>query len=214
MEKVNTSEKFKHCSLTLLTSFSLSLIAFRIIVTHSIFYGFLIINLALAAVPYLISEFALEFPSVQKNKWKLLATSALWLLFLPNAPYILTDFLHFKRESNMPEWFDVLMLATFTCSGLAFGFSSIATMHNLWKNRFGKKISNAFLISICLLCGLGIFLGRFMRYNSWDLLHRPVEIFTDTFFLLGELKTIGFSIGYGLFLFLFYNFFRIHSKNN
>lgn len=200
-------------SLILLALFCFSLIAFRIIFTQQIFYGFLIINLALAIVPFAISMIMQLSPWLAKNKFILLTASLGWLLFLPNAPYIVTDFLHFKKESAMPEWFDVLMLSAFSFSGLAFAFSSMAIVETIWQNRFGQRLANGFIFFSCLLSGFGIFLGRFLRYNSWDILNKPVELFTDLPPLLLQPKAIGFSLGYGLFFFLFYRFFK-HAKNH
>lgn len=200
--------KQKQQNLLLLALFSFMLVAFRIIATQRVFYGFLIFNLILAVVPFLISFVLLASPRVYNNKFLLLLGTAGWLLFLPNAPYIITDFLHFKKESAMPEWFDVLMLASFSCSGLAFGFTSLATMQQLWIYRFGKKVAAAFIFAGCLLSGLGVYIGRFLRYNSWDMLHKPFELLADMSPLLFELKAIGFSIGYGVFFFLVYRIFR------
>lgn len=200
-------------SLVLLALFCFCLIAFRIIFTQQIFYGFLIINLALAIVPYAISTVLQLSPRLAKSNFLIVAVSLGWLLFLPNAPYIVTDILHFKKESTMPEWFDVLMLVSFSCSGLAFGYSSMAVMEMTWQSRFGQKIANGFILLSCLLSGFGIFLGRFLRYNSWDILSKPVELFTDLPPLLLQPKAIGFSLGYGLFFFLFYRFF-MHTKSS
>jgi uncharacterized membrane protein len=196
-----------------LTVFTFCLIAFRMIVTHSIVYGFLVINLALAIVPFLVSSALLLYPKTRSNKFYLAAISGVWLLFLPNAPYIITDFLHFKRFSSMPEWFDILMLISFSWTGIAFGFISLRQMQQIWQSTFSPAISQIFIFICCLLSGFGIYLGRFMRYNSWDIISHPVDLLTDIPLLLFQLKAIGFSLGYGVFFYLFYSFFH-YSKNN
>lgn len=209
LNKTNTKE----ASLMAFALFNLSLIAFRMAVTQSLFYGFLIWNLALAGVPYLISWYLGENPQYAMRKIPLLFFSGLWLLFLPNAPYLVTDFLHFKCESNMPDWFDVLLLMSFSWNGIALGFVSMSQIHGFWKQSFGIKTSWLMIAGCSLLAGFGIYLGRFLRYNSWDILHRPIALVTDIAPLAFELRSIGFSIGYGLFVLLCYCFFKIHSSN-
>lgn len=202
--------KQKQQNLSLLALFSFLLIAFRIIVTQQIFYGFLIFNLILAIVPMLIAWIWAAKPRLHENKaWLFLGTS-MWLLFLPNAPYIVTDFLHFKKASAMPEWFDLLLLVSFSCSGLAFGFTSLDTMTRIWAHRYHDKRAQAIAFGACLLSGLGIYMGRFLRYNSWDILHKPITLLADLPPLLLQPKAVGFSIGYGVFFFLFYRIFKTH----
>jgi uncharacterized membrane protein len=200
--------KQKQQNLLLLALFSFILVAFRIIATQRVFYGFLIFNLILAIIPFLIGLIWLAIPKLHTNKYWLLTGTVAWLLFLPNAPYIVTDFLHFKKESAMPEWFDVLMLTSFSCSGLAFGFTSLATMQQLWEFRFGKRAAEICIFCGCLLSGLGVYIGRFLRYNSWDILQKPFALLADMPPLLLEPKAVGFSLGYGIFFLLFYRIFK------
>lgn len=201
----------KQNALIALVLFNLSLLAFRMTVTHSLFYGFLAWNLVLAAVPNLVSWYLGENPQLTGRKKSVLLFSGIWLLFLPNAPYLITDFLHFKRESNMPEWFDVLLLMSFAWNGIALAFVSMRQMQQHWQNLFGTTVSWVFLLGCSLLSGFGIYLGRFLRYNSWDIVQHPVALLTDMLPLLFELHSIGFSLGYGAFVFLSYSFFKINS---
>ncbi|HMI08054.1 MAG TPA: DUF1361 domain-containing protein [Flavobacterium sp.] len=202
----------KDASLYALVIFNFSLLLFRMIVTASIFYGFLIWNLILAGIPFLVTFIIESNPKITQRKSLLLAFSFVWLLFLPNAPYIITDFLHFKGESSMPAWFDILLLTSFSWNGIAFGFLSIIKMQEIWETKFTSQIARLFIFGCCLLSGFGIYLGRFLRYNSWDIISNPIELITDIPMLLFELRAVGFSLGYGLFLFLSYSFFRIHAK--
>jgi len=196
-------------TLFILAAFNFGLLAIRIFITESLFYGFLVWNLVLAGVPMIISNWLIENPTACQHKM-LFALSALWLLFLPNASYVITYFLHFKNSAEMPDWFDLLLLMSFSWSGIAFGLLSIADMHRIWHKRFGVKTGLIFIISCCLLSGFGIYLGRFLRYNSWDLISNPLELITEIPLLLCQLRTIGFSLGYGTFLLLAYFFFKFN----
>lgn len=202
----------KEASLIALVVFNLSLLLFRMTVTDTLYYGFLVWNLILAAVPYLMTWYLGENPQLAKRNW-LFVLSGIWLLFLPNAPYLITDFLHFKRENAMPEWFDILLLMSFAWNGIALGFVSMRDMQRHWDERFGSAVSWYFLVGCSLLSGFGIYLGRFLRYNSWDIISNPIALLTDIPPLAFELHSIAFSIGYGAFVFLAYCFFKINSAN-
>lgn len=193
-----------------LVSFNFGLIVVRFLATASLFYGFLIWNLILAAVPMIVTNWLIENPKTSQTKM-LFLLSAIWLLFLPNAPYIITDFLHFKTARGMPDWFDLLLLMSFSWSGMTIGFLSMSDMHQIWETRFNTKTGWIFISCCCLLSGFGMYLGRFLRYNSWDIISNPFELFTDIPLLLCELRTIGFSLGYGIFLLLTYSFFKFNS---
>ncbi|MBD3581229.1 DUF1361 domain-containing protein [Flavobacterium selenitireducens] len=194
-----------------LVGFNFLLIAFRMFVTSGIGFGFLIWNLVLSLVPLCIS---LYLTSRGTSTLKIAIGSLIWLLFLPNAPYILTDFLHFRKINlTMPAWFDLLLLASYSISGLLFGLLSMWQMHQVWKKSFGN-ISDLMIPASALLSGFGIYLGRYERYNSWDVLSDPIRILHDSAVLLIELRTIGFTIGYGTLLLLVYYFIRLNSQRD
>ncbi|MFT3795856.1 DUF1361 domain-containing protein [Flavobacterium sp.] len=201
----------KDASLIALAVFNLALLAFRMAVTESLYYGFLIWNLVLAAVPYLVSWYLSENQPLAQRKIPLLLFTALWLLFLPNAPYIITDFLHFKRETGMPEWFDVLLLMSFAWNGIVLGFVSMQAMRQFWHHVFGFFPSWLMVFGCTILSGFGIYLGRYLRYNSWDIVSDPIALVSDIFPLFFDLRSIGFSLGYGLFFLLAFVFFSIHT---
>lgn len=197
-----------HCVFALV-GFNFALMALRMIITSGIGFGFLVWNLVLAIVPLCISSYLAR---ANASKRRLAIASVAWLLFLPNAPYILTDFLHFRKVNlTMPAWFDLLLLASYSISGLLFGLLSMQQMHAVWKKAFGS-LADALIPASALLAGFGIYLGRFKRYNSWDILSDPVGLITDSALLLTELRTIGFTLGYGSLLLLVYYFIRLNSQ--
>ncbi|SCX84977.1 DUF1361 domain-containing protein [Flavobacterium caeni] len=202
----------QHALLTL-ALFNGSLLALRMAVTQSLFYGFLVWNLILAAIPYLVTWYLGENPILATKKRVLLAFSAVWLLFLPNAPYLITDFLHFRRETDMPEWFDILLLMAFAWNGLALAFCSMDAMQQFWARVWGVSTAWGMMLACCMLSGFGIYLGRFLRYNSWDLLCHPWDLLGDVTPLVLERESIGFSIGYGVFFFLSYGIADARKNN-
>ena len=172
-------------------TFGIALVAARIFVTQSVFYGFLIFNLVLAAVPYLISGILRE--SANLSVRGLLCVSLLWLVFLPNSPYIVTDLLHFSRQTNMPAWYDVLMLATCATAGMALGVVSLLQMAEIWMQRFGPGKANTMAFLSCIASGAGMYIGRFIRYNSWDILHHPARLSRDVLQMTADPSAMLFS---------------------
>jgi uncharacterized membrane protein len=96
----------------------------------------------------------------------LLAFAFLWLLFLPNSPYLVTDLVHLKPRPSVPLWFDILLVQSFVLTGLLLGFLSVYLMHRLVTHAYGWKIGWLFTLLILALTGFGIYLGRFERWNS------------------------------------------------
>lgn len=156
----------------------------RVCFSHSTYYGFLLWNLFLAYIPFYISSYLVYYQNRQHPikqyrffgsvKWWLLFV--VWLLFFPNAPYIITDITHLSLRDNVPLWFDAALLFIAALTGLWMGFLSLLQMESIWKQRFPKINSHLFIITVLLLCGFGIYLGRVMRFNSWDVLNNPIGL--------------------------------------
>jgi uncharacterized membrane protein len=141
-------------------------------------YTFLVKNLFLAWTPFLLSAAVV----LMVRKWpaarlRILGLAAAWLAMLPNAPYILTDMIHWRNRREMPWWFDLGLVLMFALTGCFVGIVSLRMMHDLVRQRFGEIAGWAFVTMVSLLTGFGIYLGRFERWNSWDLLTRPHRIF-------------------------------------
>jgi uncharacterized membrane protein len=147
-------------------------------------YDFIWLNLALAAVPYGISLCAdALFRCMPRRGGRirfrgplLLPLFALWLLFLPNAPYVLTDFIHLEHGTSLQIVYDTLMLGTYTVTGYALGAVSLAIMKRPVLACFGRRASRLFIITCCFLAVIGVYLGRVQHYNSWDVFSRALEV--------------------------------------
>lgn len=171
------SHKFEILSL-LFTAIVMSsiLLIFRIKLNKSFFYLFLIWNLFLAIIPYAITMY---LSSTKLNKVKLGLWFWAWLLFLPNAPYIITDLLHLKVSRTSILWLDILVILSFALTGLFLFYLSLSDMKVLISQHFKKIPIKTLSLSIILLCGFGVYLGRFLRYNSWEIISNPTQLITD-----------------------------------
>lgn len=106
----------------------------------------------------------------------MVALLLLWLLFFPNAPYMLTDFIHVGESPSVPLWYDALMLSSFAWTALLLGFASLYLVQMIVRSVVGAAWSWAVVVLVLALASFGVYLGRFVRFNSWDALLRPRRV--------------------------------------
>lgn len=198
--------------LLLSTIFAVALFSARVLHSHSFAFQNLIWNLFLAWMPYLFSFWAAALYASKSGRWwVIIFPGFLWLIFFPNAPYIITDFLHLAYRPGVPIWFDILMLATFAWTGCFLAIASLRTMQIIVRNHLGWLMSWVFAGSVLALGGLGIYLGRFSRWNSWDIFISPKEIISEVAFRvlnpLSNLTFFGFTTLFTVFLLVCYLMF-------
>ncbi|HOU11831.1 MAG TPA: DUF1361 domain-containing protein [Anaerolineae bacterium] len=166
-------------------------------------------NLFLAWIPYLGSIWAMHLHEKHPRRWwTLLIPFAIALAFFPNAPYIVTDLLHLQARSRIPLWFDTGMLATFAWTGVILGIYALKLMQDIVKTWVGTMLSWGFVLAVLVMSGMGIYLGRFLRWNSWDLLIQPKAILYDVAIRLrhpfGHLSTYGVTLMFAALMFVCY----------
>jgi uncharacterized membrane protein len=142
-------------------------------------YLFLLWNLMLAWVPYLAARQFEKLHSQKAGWFSSVFCFSIWLLFLPNAPYIITDFLHFKHKPPVPLWYDMLLLFAFASTGLLLGLLSLHKVQQTLRSYRSKMFTQTVILSSIGLSGFGIWLGRFQRWNSWDIFTRPDVLLLD-----------------------------------
>lgn len=150
-------------------------VALRIHRTGDPYYRFLVWNLFLAWAPLVV---ALAAFARARRRIDLLVVVLLflWLLFFPNAPYMLTDFIHLSERPSAPLWYDALMLSSFAWTALLLGFASLYLVQMIVRSVAGATWSWLTVVVASALASFGVYLGRFMRFNSWDALLRPRRI--------------------------------------
>lgn len=156
--------------------FAVGLVLARALVTGAPWFFFLIWNLLLAWLPYLLAELSFCW---QKRPLFLLPLGFLWLIFLPNAFYIVTDLIHLRPFPGVPLWYDAFLLFAFALTGVLLGSLSLQRMHALVGARFGSQIGWLFAGGVLALSSFGIYIGRFLRWNSWDIFTNPSLLLAD-----------------------------------
>ena len=181
-----------------------ALLALRAWRAQNTTYFFLVWNLFLAVIPFLA---ALAF---ERAKWLATRTVAfvVWLLFLPNAPYIVTDFIHLRARPPVPLWFDILLLISSAGTGLLLGYGSVMIVQRAVERRAGTRTGWLVATVALLLSAFGIYLGRFVRFNSWEALTDPMPLFSDIAYRLmnpmDHPRTFAVTALYGVALLLGY----------
>jgi len=161
-------------------------------------------NLLLAAVPWVAARVA----TTARPRAVALLAGGLWLLFLPNAPYLVTDLVHLRDRAGVPHVFDVVLFSAFGLAGCVLGWDSLEAVHRRLAAAIGRSAAAAAAAGVVLLTGLGVYLGRFERWNSWDALVRPGPVLADLAAALASPRAVAYTLlfaayvgaGYGLFL--------------
>jgi uncharacterized membrane protein len=166
-------------ALALASAFCVATLIARWVYSNPGAYDFLAWNLFLAWIPLLAAVGVYDMQRRGMRTRRLLPVAAVWLLFLPNAPYLLTDLIHLGSRNDAPLWFDVVLFTAFAWTGALLGFLSLYLMQVVVRQLAGGRLSWAFVGASLLASGFGIYLGRSLRWNSWDFLTRPDALLSD-----------------------------------
>lgn len=191
--------RFYKLQITLIL-FCITLVIIRITVTKSFFLSFLIWNLVLAIIPYALSQFVYFYGTKRLHKLVQYVFFCLWLVFLPNSPYLITDLIHLHSSYAYWRWFDLYLLFIFAFSGWLFGTLSMIDIYSILKKNLGILKSLLIVFLVCFSTSYGMYLGRFSRLNSWDIFFKTSKVFT----VIKESITIPYvwamTLAFGLFL--------------
>ncbi len=157
--------------------FTCALIFIRVAWTGDLMFAFLLWNLFLAFVPLYLAN-KLDTASNKLKGWTL---AALWLLFFPNSIYIVTDLFHLRERDGVPLWFDLLLILSAALNGVIMGFQSLYRIEKWLHGYLTKHFLSLVIFILLFLCGYGIYLGRYGRWNSWDIVTKPVALGADIF---------------------------------
>jgi len=155
------------------------MLVIRIVATGGLVFLFLPWNLFLAFVPYYIVKRLMSNPGWIENKIKFCFVFTAWLLFIPNSFYILTDLFHLKLTHDSPRWFDLTLIFSFAWNGMLLGILSIRKMETVVSLFLKNKNIFFFLYPVMWLIAFGIYIGRYLRFNSWDILTNPFSLFSE-----------------------------------
>lgn len=183
------------------TLFSVTLLTYRIIKSDSLSYIFLAWNLFLALIPWWISNYLKQKESLQFKHAPLLG---IWLLFIPNSPYILTDLFHLRPRPYLPLWFDLVLVLSFALIGMIVFLKSLKDVLSILKTYVSPMLFTLLTPFIFWLISFGLYLGRYLRFNSWNVVNHPFQLMRQSFDILFEKDTIGFTLIFSVFMWFLY----------
>jgi uncharacterized membrane protein len=180
MSTSRSAHRYFMLALGAATTVSLGLFACGALQNHSLEFGYLVWNLFLAWLPLV---FALRLIRVLQRKlwssWECLALSVLWLVFLPNSFYMISDFIHLQDVMRVDLLYDAVMFTSFIYSGVIIGFCSLYLIHMQLYRRVSQRSAGILIAATLLVCSFAIYVGRDLRWNSWDILTNPGGLLFD-----------------------------------
>ena len=224
--RASRDQVFLGAALALSSVAALAVLAARFVYSGTAGYAFMVWNLFLAWIPLALA-LPIRFDRCRGRRGIAVAAALafLWLLFFPNAPYLLTEFQHLHPQHavgarpirllssvspvrGVPLWYDVLLLLLFAWNGLLLGFVSLRIVQRAVSRRAGAAWGWVTVVLVLGLSGFGVSIGRFERWNSWDLLTRPHHLLSDVFARvadpLSHPRTAAATVGLAAFLLLAY----------
>lgn len=196
-------------ALTFASAASVTLVIARMAWIGNFRYAFLVWNFFLAWLPLIFALLARERHQIgARPDWRFAGLAGAWLLFFPNAPYIFTDVIHLTYGPYRHFWVDLMLILINAFTGLVLGFVSLYLMQSVVARMYGRAASWFFVAAVAGLSSFGIYLGHFLRFNSWDVLVKPAKLYhginlwaTDP---LANANTFAFPVLFATFLFISY----------
>jgi uncharacterized membrane protein len=174
-------------SFVILSLFVVAMVGFRIVYTHTFMHVAILWNLLLAWTPFGLALLVSRRAAAGISPWML---AALWLIVLPNAPYMLTDLRYIGASDRVPLMYDVVLLSAAAWTGLLLGFTSLFLMQAVARRLVGPATAWALVAGALMLSSFGIYLGRARRWNSWDVVTRPTPLALDAIHSLGDPRAL------------------------
>lgn len=193
---------------------SIALLLIRFLETQSLEFIFISWNLFLAWVPLLFIKWVWEREKTNPaSLFMLTIYLTIWLLFFPNAPYLITDIKHLRGVSEQMIWFDSLMLFSFALSGFLTGLYSIRIVFRILTHRWNGGLAWLVIGGSMILSGFGVFLGRFGRWNSWDIVTQPGALLRGIVASAQNPLAIKHTIAFSFVLMLLYFAFHFFAES-
>jgi uncharacterized membrane protein len=204
-------------SLAGLSALVVGMVAVRVVYSGNSYYEALVWNLFLAWIPFVVAIHVYDSYGRGAGRVQLWTAGALWLVFFPNAPYIVTDYKYLRDWTGAPIWFDVVLVSAAAWCGLLLGFISLYLMQAVVRKAIGTVNAWLFALAVLALSSFGIYLGRFQRWNSWDVFTSPGRMAHNIWPHLAQPqehpKTVAVTILFTAFLgatyLVFYSFARV-----
>lgn len=182
----------------------------RVVFFEKYSFIFLFWNLFLACIPFFISSLMVWYVKQGRAHISFMVFGWIaWMLFFPNAPYVVTDLIHVGRIHSVPVFYDLTLLFSAAWAGLLVGLYSLSHIEELIRMKYSLGRTHAIIVGILLISSFGMYLGRFIRFNSWNVLTNPEPLFGKVWDIISRpyahQDTYVFTLFFFIFMYLFYN---------
>jgi uncharacterized membrane protein len=159
---------------------SVLLFLLRLIGSDSFRYWFMLWNLALAWTAPFIAWLLIErLKRASWRHWSNIALTVLWIGFLPNSFYMVSDLIHVRPTGEVSIIFDAVLFSSFIFNGFVAGYIGSYFVHRELIRRRGEMKAYAMIIGVFALASYAIYLGRVLRWNTWDAIFHPAGLIFD-----------------------------------
>ncbi|HEX7632958.1 MAG TPA: DUF1361 domain-containing protein [Candidatus Saccharimonadales bacterium] len=167
-------------ALLLSTLVSVGLFAYGAWRNSSTEFSYLVWNLFLAWLPLIFAVWLMQLLKTKRwSSWPAMGVSVLWLVFLPNSFYMISDFIHLLDVRRVDVLYDAVMFTSFIYTGVVLGFSSLFLIHLQLRLRLSRRMAAAWIGCTLFISSAAIYVGRDLRWNSWDILTNPGGLLFD-----------------------------------
>ena len=143
-------------------------------------YTYLLWNLGLAWIPLILVLWLQRLLRERLwSSWLPLIISVVWLSFLPNSFYMITDYIHLHEVTRLNLLFDLVMFTSFIVNGIMLGYLSLFLVHQEFLKRLSRRASALLIGGVLLLSSFAIFIGRDLRWSTWDVVLNPASVIFD-----------------------------------
>jgi uncharacterized membrane protein len=165
-------------------------------------HRFLLWNLALAWVPF-AAALCIEQCARAGRSGLTAVTGAVFLLFLPNAPYLVSDLTHLRTDSTTP-WLDLARLFAFAWAGCVLCAAALRIVHGVVAERLGRAAGWVAVLASAAASGAGVAIGRFARLNSWEVVTQPSAFASETSTLVFSPRAVSVAAFFAALVFVSY----------
>ena len=214
---MNSSKIIIPRQIIILTALAVTLNLIRVIWSDSTYFIYLLWNIFLAFLPFLLSIILLWYKTNKKIKTGVLVFGLIvWLFLFPNAPYLVTDFIHLGVKSIVPLWYDALLIFSSAWLGMLLALYSLSNIEQLFLTRYSKRVASFLIMISILISSFGIYIGRFLRWNTWDIVIQPKHIIHDVSVILLHpfhyIEAYAFTLSFFVFIYVSYSSWKSTKK--
>ncbi len=172
--RLNDSERRFLQAMLIISGLCLGLFVFRLMITGVHRYLFIPENLLLAWLGLIFAWWLVRtLKDHPWRSWQAITLTVLWVAFVPNCWYVMTDFVHVVYTGEISQLYDIALFNSLIAAGFLAGFASLVMVHKQLLKHLSPARSWLLVIGVIIFSSFAIYLGRDLRWNSVDIIFNP-----------------------------------------